>query len=136
MRNEPIRMGMMPARMGEFILEEIFRPLNLSISKAAEITQVRRATLSNIVNGKARLSPDVALRLEKAFGVSMELLLRMQTAHEVAKARMRADDIDVQRYERPHHLASQQRHVAVEEEYVTDAERDTLEGRCQSMSRS
>ena len=99
MSNEPIKMGMMPAPMGEFILEEIFKTLHLSISKAAEITQVRRATLSNIVNGKAHLSTDVALRLEKAFGVSMELLLRMQTAHEVAKARQQADNINVQRYE-------------------------------------
>lgn len=99
MNNEPIKMGMMPAPVGEFIREEIFEPLDLSISKAAEITQVRRATLSDIVNGKARLNSDVALRLEKAFGVSMELLLRMQTAHEVAAARERADSIDVQRYE-------------------------------------
>ena len=99
MSNEPIKMGMMPAPIGEFVLEEIFKPLDLSISRAAEITQVRRATLSDIVNGKARLSPDVALRLEKAFGVSKELLLRMQTGYEVAKARKQADDIDVQRYE-------------------------------------
>ncbi|MDP7546024.1 MAG: HigA family addiction module antitoxin [Alphaproteobacteria bacterium] len=99
MRNEPIQMGMMPAPVGEFILQEILKPLDLSISRGAEITKVRRATLSNIVNGKARLSSDVALRLEKAFGVSMALLLRMQAAHEVAKARERAGDINVQRYE-------------------------------------
>ncbi|MBT5108900.1 MAG: HigA family addiction module antidote protein [Rhodospirillaceae bacterium] len=98
MSNEPIKMGMTPPSIGAFILEEIFEPLNLSISKAAEITRMRRATLSDIVNGKARLSPDVAMRLEKAFGVSMALLLRMQTAHDVAKARERADDINVQRY--------------------------------------
>jgi len=99
MSEKPIKMGMTPAPVGEFIREEIFRPLNLSISRAAEITGVRRPTLSDIVNDKARLSPEVALRIEKAFGVSMELLLRIQTAHEVAKARENAGNIDVQRYE-------------------------------------
>ena len=99
MTAKPIKMGMTPSPVGEFILEEIIKPLGLNISKAAEITQVRRPTLSDIDNGKARLSSDVALRLEKAFGVSMELLLRMQTAHEVAKARGRAEEINVQRYE-------------------------------------
>lgn len=98
MSNKPIKMGMTPPSIGAFILEEIFEPLNLSISKAAEITRMWRATLSDIVNGKARLSPDAALRLEKAFGVSMALLSRLQTAHDVAKARERSDDINVQRY--------------------------------------
>ena len=98
MARKPIRMGMAPAPVGAFIREEIFAPLGLSISKAAELTKVRRPTLSEIVNGKARLSPDVALRLEKAFGVSMDLLLRMQTAHEAARARERAAEIDVDRY--------------------------------------
>lgn len=96
----PIRMGMTPAPVGEFIRAEILAPLGLSISKAAEILQVRRPTLSEIVNGKARLSPDIALRLEKAFGVSMELLLRMQTVYDIAQARAGAKNIDVKRYER------------------------------------
>ncbi|MFP6747696.1 MAG: HigA family addiction module antitoxin [Alphaproteobacteria bacterium] len=99
MPDEPIKMGMTPAPVGEFILEEIFKPLDLSISKAARITKMRRPTLSDLVNGKARLSPGMALRLEKAFGVSMELLLRMQTAHEVAKAREQGVGLDVKRYE-------------------------------------
>jgi addiction module HigA family antidote len=98
MRAKPIRMGMMPAPPGEFIREEIFAPLGLSISRAAGIVKVRRATLSDIVNGKARLSPEVALRIEKAFGVPMELLLRMQTAYEVAQARARAGEVDVERW--------------------------------------
>jgi addiction module HigA family antidote len=99
MPDEPIKMGMTPAPVGEFISEEIFKPLELSISKAARITKIRRPTLSDLVNGKARLSSDMALRLEKAFGVSMELLLRMQTAHDVAKAREQAASLDVKRYE-------------------------------------
>ncbi len=99
MAKKPIKMGMMPAPPGEFIREQILEPLNLSISKAAEVVKIRRPTLSDIVNGKARLNSDVALRFEKAFGVSMELLLRMQTAYEVAQARERAGDVDVQPYQ-------------------------------------
>ncbi len=99
MGRKPIKTGMMPAPPGEFIREEIFAPLNLSISKAAEIMKVRRPTLSEIVNGKARLNSNVALRIEKAFGVSMELLLRMQASYESAQARRNADEIDIERYE-------------------------------------
>ena len=101
MKKQPIKMGMMPAPPGEFIRDQVFEPLELSISKAAEIIKIRRPTLSDIVNGKARLSSDVALRLEKAFGVSMDLLLRMQTTYEVAQARKRAGDVDVQPYSAP-----------------------------------
>ena len=61
-------MGMMPVPVGEFIIEEVFKPLDISISKAAKITKLRRPTLSDIVNGKARLNPNVALRLEKPSG--------------------------------------------------------------------
>jgi len=98
MVRKPIKMGMMPAPPGEFIRDQILNPLNLSISKAAEVIKIRRPTLSDIINGKARLNSDVALRLEKAFGVSMDLLLRMQTAYEVAKARERSEEVDVQPY--------------------------------------
>ena len=99
MGRTPIKSAMMPAAPGEFIREEILTPLGLSISRAAEVLKVRRPTLSDIVNGKVRLTPDVALRIEKAFGVSMGLLLRMQVAHEVAKARARAAEVDVDRFE-------------------------------------
>ncbi len=99
MGTKPIKVEMTPARPGDFIREEIFMPLGLSISKAAELLKMRRPTLSEIVNDKARLTSDVALRIEKAFGVSMELLLRMQVSHEAAKARERAGEIDVERYD-------------------------------------
>ncbi len=99
MAKKPIKMGMMPAPPGEFVRDQILEPLNLSISKAAKIIKIRRPTLSDIINGKARLNSDVALRLEKAFGVSMELLLRMQTAYEVAQVRQRSEEVDVQPYQ-------------------------------------
>lgn len=90
---------MTPSPPGEFIREEILEPLGLSISKAAAVMKMRRPTLSDIVNDKARLTSDVALRLEKAFGVSMELLMRMQATYEVAKARERSGAIDIEPYE-------------------------------------
>jgi addiction module HigA family antidote len=60
---------------------------------------VRRATLSDLVNGKAAVSPEMALRIEKAFGVSMDTLLRMQAWHDGHAMRRKADEIDVERYE-------------------------------------
>jgi addiction module HigA family antidote len=56
---------------------------------------VRRATLSDLANGKTALSAEMALRLEKAFGVSMDLLLRMQAGYDAAQARRRSAEIDV-----------------------------------------
>ena len=99
MRKKPIKMGMMPAAPGEFIREEILAPLGLSISKAAKLMKMRRPTLSDILNNKARLTPDVGLRIERAFGVSMDLLLRMQATHEAAVARRERGDIDIERYD-------------------------------------
>lgn len=99
MSGKPIKMGMAPSAPGEFIREEIFGPLGLSISKAASVMKVRRPTLSDVVNGKSRLTPDLALRIEKAFGVSTGLLLRMQASYEAAQARLKAAEIDVERYE-------------------------------------
>ena len=98
MKKQPLKMGMMPAPPGTFIREEVLAPLGLTIAEAARLMKMRRPTLSEIIGDKRRLTPDVALRLEKAFGVSMELLLRMQTSYEVAKAREGASHVDVQRY--------------------------------------
>ena len=71
----------------------------LSVVRAAEILGVRRATLSDLVNGKASLSPEMALRIEKAFDISMDTLLRMQAWYDSYTMRQRADEIDVQHYE-------------------------------------
>jgi antitoxin HigA-1 len=86
-----------PPHVGETIREDVIEAAGLNISKAAELLGVRRATLSDLVNGKAALTADMALRLEKAFGVSMDLLLRMQAAYDAAQARAKADQITVQR---------------------------------------
>jgi antitoxin HigA-1 len=99
MSNGPIKIGMKPPHPGDFIRTEILEELGLSIAKAAEILGIRRATLSDLVNSKASLSPEMALRIEKAFGVSMDTLLRMQAWYDSYTMRERADDIHVNRYE-------------------------------------
>jgi addiction module HigA family antidote len=86
-----------PAHPGQFIKMEMFDPLGLSVTKAAEILGVRRATLSDVTNGKAAVSAEMALRLEKAFGVNMDLLLNMQAGYDAAQARMRSGRIRVKR---------------------------------------
>jgi addiction module HigA family antidote len=77
---------------------EILDPLGLSVTKAAKVLSVTRPALSAVLNGRAGLSPDMALRVEKAFGVRMDTLLRMQTAFEIAEARNREANIKVKRY--------------------------------------
>ena len=98
MTDEISKVGMAPSHPGEFIREEILAELGLPIVRAAEILGVRRATLSDLTNGRAALSPEMALRIEKAFGVSMDMLLRMQAWHDAHGMRQRADQIDVKRY--------------------------------------
>ncbi len=87
-----------PPHPGDLIKTEVIEPLGLNVSKAADILKVRRATLSDLLHGKAVLTPEMALRIEKAFGPEMDHLLRMQLAYDVAKAREHAQDIPVERY--------------------------------------
>jgi antitoxin HigA-1 len=87
-----------PAHPGQFIRMEVIEPLDLSVTKAAEVLGVTRPTLSALLNGHAALSPDMALRIEKAFGPKMDTLLRMQTAYEIAETREREGEIKVKRY--------------------------------------
>ena len=87
-----------PPHPGDLIRTEIIEALGLNVSKAAEVLKVRRATLSDLLNGKAALTPEMALRIEKAFGPDMDHLLRMQLAHDVARTREHASDIVIQRY--------------------------------------
>ena len=94
-----IEVSMTPSHPGDFIRTEIIEELGLNVTKAAGILGVRRATLSTLLNGKAALSPEMALRIEKAFDVSMDMLLRMQAWHDASRMRARAGEVDVQRYE-------------------------------------
>ncbi|HWG95971.1 MAG TPA: HigA family addiction module antitoxin [Nitrospira sp.] len=76
-----MKIGMTPSHPGSFIKTEILDELELSITKAAEILGVRRATFSDLVHEKAALSP-LALRLEKAFHLKMEMLLQMKAWYD------------------------------------------------------
>jgi len=87
-----------PAHPGQFIKMEVIEPLGLSVTEAAKVLGVTRAALSALLNGRAALSPDMALRIEKAFGPKMDTLLRMQTAYEIAETRDREAEIKVKRY--------------------------------------
>lgn len=77
---------------------EVLEPLGLSVTAAARLLGVTRPALSALLNGRSALSPDMALRIEKAFGPRMDTLLRMQTAFEIAEARKREGEIKVERY--------------------------------------
>jgi addiction module HigA family antidote len=87
-----------PPHPGDLIKTEIIEALGLNVSKAAELLKVRRATLSDLLRGKAALTPEMALRIEKVFGPDMNHLLRMQLAYDVAKTRARERNILVKRY--------------------------------------
>ena len=88
-----------PAHPGGFVKSEIIEPLGLSVTAAAQAQGVTRATLSPLLNEHSQLSPDMALRFEKAFGVSMDTLMRMQNSYDIAQARKRAGEIDVLPYQ-------------------------------------
>ncbi len=98
MRKASIKIGIKPSHPGAFIRAEILDELNLSVSGAAEVLGVRRATLSDLVNEKAALSPEMALRIEKAFGVSMDTFLKMQAWFDTYTMREQADTINVYPY--------------------------------------
>ena len=99
MDSSEVQVRMTPSHPGEFIRTEIVEEYGLSVTEAAEILGVRRATLSDLLHGKAALSPEMALRIEKAFDVSMDMLLRMQAWYDAARMRAQADEISVQRYQ-------------------------------------
>jgi antitoxin HigA-1 len=87
-----------PPHVGEFIRYEIIEPTGLSITDAAEHLGVTRAALSSLLNEKSSLSTIMALRLEKAFGVSMDTLMRMQNSYDIAEARKKESNIHVNRF--------------------------------------
>ena len=89
-----------PPHPGEFIRTEIIEPAGLSVTAAAAALQVSRPTLSSLLNSKAGLSGDMALRLEKAFGVTMDTLMRMQSSYDIAQTRKREKEITVRRIRR------------------------------------
>jgi addiction module HigA family antidote len=87
-----------PPHPGDFIRTEIIEPLGLSVTAAAKVLCVSRPALSSLLNGKADLSGEMALRIEKAFGPKMDTLMRMQAAFDIARTRKKEGKIRVRRY--------------------------------------
>jgi antitoxin HigA-1 len=89
-----------PPHPGNFIRTEIIEPAGLSVTDAAKALEVSRPALSSLLNAKADLSGDMALRIEQAFGVKMDTLMRMQSAYDIAQTRKREKEIRVRRFHR------------------------------------
>lgn len=86
-----------PPHPGDFIKTEIIEAAGLTVTAAAKALRVSRPTLSSLLNGKADLSGDMALRIEKAFGIKMDTLMRMQSSYDIARTRKREKQIHVSR---------------------------------------
>ena len=87
-----------PAHPGGFVRIEVVEALGLSVTAAAAALGVTRPALSALLNERAQLSPEMALRIEKAFGISMDTLMRMQGSYDIARTRRREGEIQVARF--------------------------------------
>lgn len=81
---------------GKWLRAEVVEPSGLSVTELAERLHITRQAMSNLLNGNSGLSAEMAIRFEKAFGLSAATLLRMQAAHELAEAREREGEIEVE----------------------------------------
>ncbi len=86
-----------PPHPGRTIANACLKPLGLTVTAGARVLGVARLMLSNVINGKAAISPEMAIRLEKAFGSTADAWLRMQAAYDLAQARKHEKDIKVKR---------------------------------------
>jgi addiction module HigA family antidote len=86
-----------PVHPGSVVRHDCLEPLDLSVTAAAKVLGVSRQALNNVVNGKSGISPEMAIRLSKAFGSTPETWLRMQLAFDLAAARKNESKIKVRR---------------------------------------
>lgn len=86
-----------PPHPGSFVRTEVIAPTGLSVTEAAAALRITRTALSAFLNERSALSPEMALRIEKAFGVSMDTLMRMQNTCDIAETRKRENEISVAR---------------------------------------
>ena len=89
-----------PPHPGLSVRHDCIVPLDLTITRAARILGVTRQALNNLVNGKSGISPEMAIRLDKAFGGGAETWLRLQMAYDLAQARQHEGEIKVKRVSR------------------------------------
>ena len=90
-----------PPHPGRSIRDACLEPLGLTVTEGASALGVTRATLSNVINGRAGISPEMAIRLAKAFGGSPETWLRLQTQYDLAQALKNEANLKVRRVTRP-----------------------------------
>ena len=88
-----------PAHPGELVKHDCLDALGLSVTEGAKVLGVTRQALSNLVNKHAGLSPEMAIRLEKAFGSSAQAWLKMQMQYDLWVAQQKASEIKVERYQ-------------------------------------
>ena len=86
-----------PAHPGRIVRHDCLEPLNLTVTEGAKVLGVTRQALNNVINGKSGISPEMAIRLSKAFGSTPETWLRMQVAYDLARARKDENKIKVRR---------------------------------------
>ncbi|MEX2616208.1 MAG: HigA family addiction module antitoxin [Alphaproteobacteria bacterium] len=86
-----------PPHPGLSVRHDCLVPLGLSVTEAAKSLGVSRKQVSDIVNGHSGISPEMAIRLDKAFGGGAETWYRLQAAYDLARAMERADEIKVKR---------------------------------------
>lgn len=87
-----------PPHPGSSVRENCLEPLGLSVTEAATVLGVARHTLSRVLNGHAAISPEMAIRLEKAGWSNADFWLRRQTFYDLAQARKHEDRLTVERY--------------------------------------
>jgi addiction module HigA family antidote len=88
-----------PPHPGRVVRVSCLEPLGLNVTEGAKVLGVSRQALSNLVNGRAGMSSEMAIRLAKAFGSTTETWIRLQAAYDVAQAQAREEEIQVERYE-------------------------------------
>jgi addiction module HigA family antidote len=93
-----------PVHPGRIVRHDCLEPLGLSVTAGAKVLGVTRQTLNNVINGKSGISPEMAIRLTKAFGSTAETWLRMQVAYDLAAARKDEAKIKVYRQHIPQEL--------------------------------
>jgi antitoxin HigA-1 len=87
-----------PVHPGRILRFDCLEYLGLSVTEAAKILGVSRQALNNVVNEKAAVSAEMAIRISKAFGSTPDLWVRMQAAYDLAQARKNEASIQVKRY--------------------------------------
>lgn len=87
-----------PPHPGLSVRLNCLEPFDLSVTEGAKVLGVSRATLSRLINGQAGVSPEMAIRLAKAFGATPDIWIRMQAAYDLAQARLHEAEIKVKRY--------------------------------------